>query len=673
MNPISRIAGKLKLTHQFLIITAPVAVAFALLFYNYYQTDNTLIQASKDELVGAQNLPKQTQLMQTIQQHMGLTALALAGDGQSKAALAPLEKQIQTDLDQMKVQLPAEWAKTHASLAEVQANWAALQSKNLTLPAKENFRAHARLLSQMIRSIRLAADESQLTLDPDVAGYYLMSPVNFSLPLMHAQLSTLQGALAAMVASGSISGNSIGQAQAMLDANTVLAKDVVDSLNKVKETGMAIPDSISAMADKLVKNTGDIQTLINQIVENPLMYTGTKVYKAIEPWLKDQTDAQNQINALLTSALEDRITAMQSDELLKSGEALFALLLAFLTGVVVFRRIGKHVQCLKQQASELSKGNLKPVQKVNTQDELGEISDSIEAMRKQQNQIMLQIQCAGEQLGMSTETLGSATEQVSAGASAQADSAASVASSVEELSVSVSQVAEYANQAFDMAKNTGEASSAGQHKMQCTHETIEKIAESSSELATSIDNLGQRSNGISSIIQTIQAIAEQTNLLALNAAIEAARAGEHGRGFAVVADEVRKLSEKTAQSTESIAELVTGIQQEANKAVDSVQGWKHNIKQSLEDSSKATDSMTQIQEHSQVTERAVQEINEALSEQTSASNMIAQKVEKIAQMTEESSSAAKQVLEVSQQVRNTARDLQELLGRFSLDKTTELG
>lgn len=673
MTPISRIVGKLKLTHQFLIITAPVAVAFALLFYNYYQTDNALIQASKDELVGAQNLPKQTQLMQTIQQHMGLTALALAGDGQSKTALAPLEQKIQADLEEMKVQLPAEWVKTHASLAEVQANWAALQSKNLTLPAKENFRAHSRLLSEMIRSIRLAADESQLTLDPEVAGYYLMSPVNFSLPLMHDQLSTLQGALAAMVASGSISGNSIGQSQAMLDANAVLAKDVVDSLKKVKETGMAIPDSVSAMADKLVKNTEDIQTLINQIVENPLMYTGTKVYKAIEPWLKDQTDTQNQINALLTSALEDRIARMQTDELLKSGEALFALLLAMITGVVVFRRIGNHVQCLKQQASELSKGNLKPVQKVGTQDELGEISDSIEVMRKQQNQIMLQIQRAGEQLGASTETLGSATEQVSAGASAQADSAASVASSVEELSVSVSQVAEYANQAFDMAKNTGEASSAGQIKMQCTQETIEKIADSSSELAVSIDNLGQRSNGISSIIQTIQAIAEQTNLLALNAAIEAARAGEHGRGFAVVADEVRKLSEKTAQSTESIAELVTGIQQEAHKAVDSVQGWKHNIKQSLEDSNKATESMTQIQEHSQVTERAVQEINEALSEQTSASNMIAQKVEKIAQMTEESSSAAKQVLEVSQEVRNTARDLQELLGRFSLDKSAELG
>lgn len=673
MTPISRIAGKLKLTHQFLIITAPVAVAFALLFYNYYQTDNALIQASKDELVGAQNLPKQTQLMQTIQQHMGLTSLALAGDGQSKTALATLEQKIQADLEEMKVQLPAEWVKTHASLAEVQANWAALQSKNLTLPAKENFRAHSRLLSEMIRSIRLAADESQLTLDPEVAGYYLMSPVNFSLPLMHDQLSTLQGALAAMVASGSISGNSIGQSQAMLDANAVLAKDVVDSLKKVKETGMAIPDSVSAMADKLVKNTEDIQTLINKIVDNPLMFTGTKVYKAIEPWLKDQTDTQNQINALLTSALKDRIARMQTDELLKSGEALFALLLAMITGVVVFRRIGKHVQCLKQQASELSKGNLKPVQKVGTQDELGEISDSIEVMRKQQNQIMLQIQRAGEQLGASTETLGSATEQVSAGASAQADSAASVASSVEELSVSVSQVAEYANQAFDMAKNTGEASSTGQIKMQCTQETIEKIADSSSELAVSIDNLGQRSNGISSIIQTIQAIAEQTNLLALNAAIEAARAGEHGRGFAVVADEVRKLSEKTAQSTESIAELVTGIQQEAHKAVDSVQGWKHNIKQSLEDSNKATESMTQIQEHSQVTERAVQEINEALSEQTSASNMIAQKVEKIAQMTEESSSAAKQVLEVSQEVRNTARDLQELLGRFSLDKSAELG
>ncbi|HEX5485004.1 MAG TPA: methyl-accepting chemotaxis protein [Limnobacter sp.] len=673
MNPIIRALGTLKLTHQFLLIAAPVTVAFALLFFNYYQTDNALIQASKDELVGAQNLPLQTQLMENIQRHMGLTALTLAGDDQFKAQLGSLEKTIQSELEHIKSQLPPAWIKTHASLAEVRSDWAALQSKNLTLKPTQNFRAHSSLLSKMIRSIRLAADESQLTLDPDVAGYYLMSPVNFSLPMMHAQLSTIQSALASMVANGSISGNSIGQSQAMLDANAVLARDVVDSLKKVTETGTQVPEKALAMADKLVKNTADIQTLINKIVDSPLMFTGAKVYKTIDPWLSDQTTTQNQINALLINNLQDRIARMQNDEILKSGEALFALLLATLTGIWVFRRIGVHVQCLKQQASELSKGNLTPVKQVTTQDELGQISESIETIRKQQNQIMLKIRQASEQLGMSTETLGSATEQVSAGASAQADSAASVASSVEELSVSVSQVAEYANQAFEMAKNTGEASNSGQIKMQCTQEAIAKIADSSSELAIRIDNLGQRSNGISSIVQTIQAIAEQTNLLALNAAIEAARAGEHGKGFAVVADEVRKLSEKTAQSTESISELVTGIQQEALKAVDSVQGWKDKIRQSLEDSAKASEGMQQIQEHSQVTERAVQEINEALSEQTSASTMIAQKVEKIAQMTEESSSAAQQVSAVSQEVRHTARDLQELLARFSLDKSAELG
>ncbi|HEX5486163.1 MAG TPA: methyl-accepting chemotaxis protein [Limnobacter sp.] len=673
MNYVARALGRLKLSRQILLIAAPVGLAFGLLFINYFQTANGLIQASKDELIGAQNLPLQTQLMDLIQTHRTATALALSGDVAARQSLGAIEQSVQNGLTDLKTKLPSEWTKTQAAIAQMDADWKTLQSKNLVQTQKENFRAHHLMLNAIIHSIRLAADESQLTLDPEVAGYYLMSPANFSLPLMQVQLATIQGLQTASLSTPEESAQALGEAQALLDNNQLLASDVAESLKKVQEAGTDVPNPLSEQAKNLVTRITEARHLLEQTNANPQAFKDPKVIGAINDCLANVQATQTQIITVLDQALANRIEQMTRDLTLKCLEALAVLTVAVALGVLVFRQITRHVNLLRHQAQALAEGNLTAVELVQSQDELGLISQSVEAVRIQQNQILRQIREASNQLGQSTETLSVATEQVKAGACAQSDSAASVASSVEELSVSVGQVADYANQAFQMAQNTGTASNTGQAKMRGTQNAIERIAESSEELAASIDSLGQRSDGISSIIQTIQAIAEQTNLLALNAAIEAARAGEQGRGFAVVADEVRQLSEKTARSTESISELVTGIQKETRKAVENVQGWKEKISQGIDDSKGANGSMVQIREHSEITERAVQEINDALSEQTAASNAIAQKIEKIAQMTEESATAARQVFEVSHEVHQTSKALQGLLSRFKLDDATAAG
>jgi methyl-accepting chemotaxis protein len=239
-----------------------------------------------------------------------------------------------------------------------------------------------------------------------------------------------------------------------------------------------------------------------------------------------------------------------------------------------------------------------------------------------------------------------------------------VASATEELSVSVSQVSEQCRVADSLATQTGGAAQEGMTLVKNARATMENIGLASHTLGQTMEALGKRSSGISSIIQTIQDIAEQTNLLALNAAIEAARAGEQGRGFAVVADEVRKLSERTAQSTRDIADLVTAIQNDTQSAIGDVVSWKDRIAGGVELSISTEGQMEQIRQDSASTEEAIQEINQALSEQSQASQMIARQIEKIAQMTEETQSASHSVSDVAVEVKTMSEQLTAFVQKY---------
>lgn len=270
------------------------------------------------------------------------------------------------------------------------------------------------------------------------------------------------------------------------------------------------------------------------------------------------------------------------------------------------------------------------------------------------------------QLTRNMQSLDKTSHTVKGGALEQSDSSSAVASSVEELSVSVGQVSEHSNTARDLAHRTGESAQQGLHQVGKTRQAMNLIGQSSEELSKTMNNLGARSEDISSIVKTIHEIAEQTNLLALNAAIEAARAGEQGRGFAVVADEVRRLSERTSDSTKNITQLVSDIQKDTRFAISNVNTWIVKITEGIEVSKQAEHMMTLIAEHSISTNHAIQEINEALGEQSASTQNIAQKIESIAQSAENAHTSAIDLKHITDEVNNTANRLQNLVNTYKL-------
>ena len=344
-----------------------------------------------------------------------------------------------------------------------------------------------------------------------------------------------------------------------------------------------------------------------------------------------------------------------------------ALILSVLIYLLVNSRLGG-LRLLVQEVSKVSAGDLRAA--VNDADpasrnEVHAIAHAFNQMAEGMRNLVKGVASTSAQVGVAANELQGAARSAMDGSAQASQSASGIAASVEELSVSISHVADNANHAAHISEDAKAVTGSGREVVQRTMNELERVANDIKESAVLIQSLGERSKQISSVVGVIREIAEQTNLLALNAAIEAARAGEQGRGFAVVADEVRKLAERTAMSTQEISTTVSAILQETSGAVQRMQTVSANMSDSVGLAREAGDSLRTIDQRAQETVEVVHGIADSTHEQSAASQEIARLVENIAQAAEGSSNRSVQNTERAQNLQRLAAELQSQLSRFT--------
>lgn len=318
------------------------------------------------------------------------------------------------------------------------------------------------------------------------------------------------------------------------------------------------------------------------------------------------------------------------------------------------------------QMQTMSQGNFTGRLKISRNDELGQLADSADQMADQIGSMISNVSGAAHEVAGAATQIAATSEQMSAGLSNQEQQTNESSAAVEELSSSIASVADKSAHAAEAASNAGREAEDGGKVVADTVTEIQGIAAQVRESVKAVDALGVKSEAIGEIIAVINDIADQTNLLALNAAIEAARAGEHGRGFAVVADEVRKLAERTTTATEQVSKSIREIQDDTKAAIEQIEQGSSRVENGVQMASNAGGSLDRIVDASRTLQSMVDDIAHAIEEQQVGAQQIAQATTSIVQVTQESASAANEANTAAANLSQQAERLLSMTSQFKV-------
>jgi len=406
----------------------------------------------------------------------------------------------------------------------------------------------------------------------------------------------------------------------------------------------------TASVDELYAALDDLNFMILGISLLVIALIAVVIYFLVNSIVKPVTRMAYVAEAIASGDIDHKIEVRSKDEIGALGEA--------------FRNLINYMADLAHLAGFIAQNDF--THRIELRSDKDVLGRAFKTMTENLSQVIGRLSINANELVAAATEISATSEQASQGAREQANQVGQVSAAIEEMSATVAESSQNAVEASQAAGKASETATAGGEIVRGTISGMQKIADVVRNSAASIGKLADSAHQIGTIIGVIDDIADQTNLLALNAAIEAARAGEQGRGFAVVADEVRKLAERTGKATGEITDMIKGIQDQTSDAVASMEAGIHEVDSGREMADRAGASLDEIVNVSQQVMNMIEQISRATREQTSAAEQVARNIDSVTLITQETAKGAKQSADAAETLNRQAEGMHEIVQLFKV-------
>ncbi|WP_282563030.1 methyl-accepting chemotaxis protein [Tahibacter amnicola] len=696
---------------KLLLIGFVFLIPFALVTYRMLASVDKLgIEFARQEVRGLDYYQVLFPLLNDLQQHLGLALVATSGDAGSRDRLFAKATEINATLQRMEkvdhaldanLHLTGKWQRIAASVRE-------LVQQTPSLGSAELLEAHGKLFGDIVAQITAAGDASNLTLDPDLDSYYLMNILIFQGP----ELSNVIANASEIIATAGdkpLSADQVDRLGRLATLMEYLQGNLDLSLAKAFEANATLKPQLEGVG-AILKRAATEEIVATAAVARGLKdgRSAADRYAVVQSSLRALRELTHQAQQSLRNLIDIRIAKFQSEIYATLAWAILAFLVATLVAAYMMRDI---VQALRQvvgTATKIATGDLTALADVDRRkDEIGELTKAFDLMVTSLREKVLLVediadgnltgtvttQSTHDDMGNALENMvsglktlvgevhrsgihvNSAVNQIAAASKEQQATAAEIAATTTEVSVTSKEISATSRELVKtmtevagVADQTASLAGGGQVALSHMEETMRRVMDAAGSINAKLAVLNEKAGNINQVVTTITKVADQTNLLSLNAAIEAEKAGEYGRGFSVVATEIRRLADQTAVATFDIEQMVKEIQSAVAAGVMGMDMFSEEVRRGISDVQQVSTQLSQIINDVQALAPRFESVNEGMQAQANGAEQITQALTQLSEAAQQTVETLRTSSQAVDDLNQAASSLRGGVARFKLEK-----